>query len=134
MKIKVKNKVIDLSLVEEITTDGHSFNILYSNGRNLEFIPERVKAEAIFKGNPSELQRFLGVKIDNSTGEITHQNIKEHFRASKSSVEGGYQMFEVFNIKEENEAFKEQVKVLEDLYKKVQENWEHYVGKNVTIV
>src|SRR5680860_1186354 len=125
LKVEINNKIIDLSLIEEIATDGNIFNITYNNGRHLEFLPNKAKEKVVFRGNPKEVDDFVRGKIKRSN-EITQANVREHFFSVKNGIENKYQMFDLIDVQDMALEREKEAEKLQEIFKKLEEIWEEY--------
>lgn len=130
MRIKVKNKVVDLSLVEEMNITDKVFYILLNNGRSLEFLPEPVEMKPLLTGTPPELDSYMKMQRDRSMG-MEKEDLKDLFYTDKGSRDGGKYVLSLFDKKEQERKHLENYEKLASTYKWVKEQYEEYLKDNV---
>ena len=130
LKVKINNKVIDLTLIEEISTDGNIFNITYNNGRHIEFLPEKAKEKIVFRGTNQEVSDFIKGKMATNP-DLTQSNYGEHFFAVKNGIENKYQMFDLIDVKDMAIEREKQSDKLQDMFLKLEKLWNVYTEQSI---
>lgn len=129
-RIQIKNKVVDLGLVEEMNIDSIGFSVTLNNGRVLEFYPEPFTMKPLLTGTPQELDTFMRMQRDRSM-EMKNEDLKELFYTDKGNRDGGKYVLNLYDKKERDKKQLENYEALAATYRWAKQQFKKFKETSV---